>query len=564
MNAKSRLRRPPSRGALLASVVLASAAFAAPAASIAIDVGFAGSVVDGRFAPITVRIDGLPSAVDAVLIARQTAGNAWRGTARIETSIASGEITNGVLRATVPIHDALSDLEVILKARSGGTIAATTVPLRTSRRDDPFPVYIAPARGPAGTSDPVIDPAGIPSDWWGFDAASSVWIAGPLPHGDWEVIAQWVLAGGSAVVYTGADFFRLDGPIVRQLLGLRDPTPVTWADGTLSLQDPGWPGGTVVIVRDARPLLVHRAIGAGSIWIVTVRPRDLSDAEAAAILGAVTPAIPLRYDAATAGLLAGMRYARPSHAVAIGIVGIGLAALVAGSGIRRTRPWMACGVVIAGAVAASVWSGLYVNMTKPPAIVYHSNTIVSFQDFVGFAVSHDNWYSLDRNTLFLPAGAGAPLVELDHSLATGDHRLEVRDDRPWISLAPGRLRSLRVGTPVRERFQLSISANVASVVGPKSEGSRTAFVVVDGVVHPVEGWSRTDASIELSDGAELESLELGRPDHDGLLRAVADRFPIHAGAWLLVIDDVERTEPVGGLAVAARTVALYVVRGGES
>jgi len=564
MNATLRIHRPPSRGGVLATMLLVLCVHAASSSAVTLraEVGFVGHLVGGRFAPITLTVDGLSAPLDGTLIARQTAGNAWRGTASIEFPVHSGTIRNGILRTTIPIHDDLNPIELLLHDRSGRLIAAATVEIRSRRREQPFPLYVAPARPPAGSVDPVIAPSDLPADWWGFDAVSSLWIAGPLSSAEWQTVTQWALAGGSIVVFTGADFYRIDSPAARRLLSLRQSTLTLWPDGSLALQDGDWADATVLMKRHSEPLLVRRSAGAGSVFIVTVRPSDLTDEERTSLAERLQAANIMRYDGPTADLLAQIPLTGPSHAAVVLIVVCCLSVLGLGSAIGRVRPRGAVGFVVVLSSCCAAAAGFYINCANVNSTVYRMDTIVSVQDGVSIVLFYSALFSTASRLLpASPAVGPRPLLALDPALLSGTYRLEARDGLAALTVDARTTRSLRACGVAADVYRMSVSDTVASIHGPRSERSPVMFVLIDGVAHAVGPWLGAEQVVELRAGVEIEAIELDSAAQAELLRSFAERFPLHAGAWLLVLEEDGRLESFGSATMNVRTIVLTIVRG---
>ncbi len=105
----------------------------------------------------------------------------------------------------------------------------------------------------------------------------------------WTAISQWVLAGGSLVLLTGTDFYRMDLPALRNLLPLSDPV-LTVSDLGTSYLTGSHEGATIEILsEEGFPLLIQSAYGAGHVALVTINARSMSVEKLESIATEVTP-----------------------------------------------------------------------------------------------------------------------------------------------------------------------------------------------------------------------------------------------------------------------------------
>ncbi|MBE0635479.1 hypothetical protein IH601_05740 [Candidatus Bipolaricaulota bacterium] len=199
-----------------------------------VELGFEGRLTPGHYAPIQIQVHDYQEVGPSRLRVVQVAGNAWRGEATLQQELGYAIQSSGQYEAVIPIYDPVNPITIELLSATDTVLATKTIDLRGTMRPTPFPV-LDKQLPRFDDRAAVIDASLLPTQWWALDSAESLWVASPLPSETWTAISQWVLTGGSLVIVTGTNFYRMDSPILRELLPVSNPEIITTPLGTTYL-----------------------------------------------------------------------------------------------------------------------------------------------------------------------------------------------------------------------------------------------------------------------------------------------------------------------------------------
>ena len=543
------------------ALLLALHAAASP--TIRTDIGLGGAVVDGRFTAARVVLAGLPAPVSGRLVVEQQIGNAWRGSATVRLDVQTGRFDNGPVDFALPLHDALNPLTFYLFDVAGNLLAAEEVDLRTQRRLEPFPVICATALIPAEEGIVTVSPADLGDDWWSYDPVSRLWLAAPPSQDALRAIGQWVLAGGSLVVLTGEDFFRLDTPHLRELLPISDPQLMTDVEGAPRLTGNLKPSAFSVPGRTALPLAYSWPYGAGHVTAVSLSSSALEAVDFEALLPHLDDASILSLEDPTTALLQNTPVSRPSHLIAILLVVGGMLWFSVATRLSHYRRKPAIGWVLLGIACLSVLSGLTSHRGNRYLLGYSLDTILHVQTFDGLSLYCLATLGFDGgDRRFIDPLPGLPLLRVPDSLHALQFDVSSSEHEIHFTLQPNEMRALRTyGT---SSWPLSLSADadsnaVAIANHGAALGRRVAAVIRHGRLYPIGTIASGTHYYELRQGQDPET-------YNGLfeeiVRAIDAQFSFLARDWVLAIDEREQLVDHGDLTEKVRHLEIRLI-GGE-
>ncbi|MCX6094600.1 MAG: hypothetical protein NTY63_07275 [Candidatus Bipolaricaulota bacterium] len=527
-------------------------------------VGLAGRVVPERLAPIHLTLTGLPSGA-ARLRVTQNVGNAWRGETTMSFEIPLAESDRGDFEEIIPIYDAALPLRLELLSADERRLAEREVDLRSRRVDAPFPVGVGAFSAPLPGQAASLSSAELPKKWSAYDAAESVWIGrtrGGLDGDQWDALARWVFSGGSLVVFTGADFFLLDAPRLRDLLPVANPTLTERGDGVRVLTGDLRSGATLLATKEKVPWLVERRYGAGNVLLVTADAFTVDDAELAEIRSHVSSAGALQLAGAASDLLDQQPIDHPGRWVATLLTVLAVVALPAVIGRlegRRSAAPALCAVF----AALALFAGVCTDSARVGSDLYRTNASVSIEGSLGVSVSCSALCSAARQPVTVRVGVDAvPYEPLPRSFESGSYDMAYRDGAAQITLAPGGRRFLiaESDAPVRLRARLAGDEELRLT----SRGSRIladALLLLDGEVFVLPPLEPGEVTIYLANPSSESTRSLGPEGGslDRLLAAAADSLPLRRGAWLVAGEITETKHAESGVRTRVRDVSLYVV-----
>ena len=545
---------------LVASLAVSVSALASP--QIDVSLGFSGHFVPERMAPLRVSLSGLESSFSGSVRIAEQVGNAWRGQARSSVCFH----INGASRIyedTIPIYGFSQPLLVSLLDEEGRVIAQQEVPLRDKWLKEPFIVAAGEFPAPVTPDAVQIDETDLPTKWLSYAGVRSLWIGrttNGLTAEQEEAIYRWTSAGGITVVFTGSDFFRLDSPLVRDMIPLTNPH---LAEGVHLVGDLR-PGEEVLLHGSTgEPLLVSRQLGAGVVLLVTADAFSLTEAEQAQLRDLVPSATQVDLSDATASMLQQMPVTRPGYPTAIAIVAVLLTALVVI--ISRVRSDLVRVVsLFTVIVACSLWSGLYANRTKQVHDVYTIKTAVSVQQRLGYSiVSSGLTYIAGRIDSALPKVRVNDwmLQALPRDLNEGSYDIELLCNHvALVSLSPGDIRILRGGSDNTPLISMSFSGDERVVINNGlSLSLPSAAIMLDGTTFLLRPISTGVHAYSLS--REAEAFAPTSRELSSLYAAVNKDYDLSSGIWLVAGTITDSTVDSESYRQKVRDVRLILVEG---
>jgi len=539
-------------------LVFLTACTAIASPQIGVRVGFDGQVMRYHYAPLRVEVTGLAEPVRGRIVVKQIRGIPGARQHNVSHVLVDGTIGDGAIMATIPIVEPLNPITVELQDQSGAILAGRTESLRLGIRDWVFPVIVGTSLG-LELTEAVIDSSELPSDWWAFDTAKSVWLAEPITSATLlDSLGQWVVSGGSLVLFSGAEFPKMDSPVLRRLLPIDSPQLDQLADGTYILS--GWlkDNAETAMLRDGRPLLLQMSLGAGSVALVTVRADDITEAELDLIRGQIAPVrrVPT-IDRVTSETLRSTVVPRPSYFVTpllcIALLGVLWVLVRAG---QRQRNAVVVLFLMGSVLALSLWSGWYAFAHKTFLSVYEARTNIEVLSSFGTTIEWHTLYStmavgidIEHQVAAYPLPSALPTTknvsfETHSELEKSTYQLQ-RDERRDV-LVNGRARlDLRV---VPTLTGLEIENLTESDISP-------AYIFVGEDVYEIP---------EVRVGTDVYPLIPSRAVQrlSGTLRILQDWLPMKGGRlWLFTVSDEEETFINEDSAHKVRQVTMRFIEG---
>ena len=370
-----RIRRPSLHlSILLVTVILSLSVFGSP--EIHFTVGFDEQVMRHRFTPFNIQLSGLSEPIEAALLVRQTRGIPGATQAEVVHTVEQGMLSNGSYEATLPLYEPLNPVTVELVHANGERLASAQISARLGIREWPFPIIVGdPLR--VDQTEAIVDVSELPSDWWAYDIAKSVWLLEPIASAPiLETLGEWVVSGGSLVLFTGAEFPKMDSPVFRKLLPIGSPTLSQRGDGIYVLNGDRKLAASNILMGEELPLLVQMPLGAGQISLVTVRYEDLSDDEFAEIVDQIDSATRMPgIEQLTVATLRSTSVPRPPYWITPMLTALILAGLFLFSELsQRLHPKRTLTVLLLVILSSAVSSGLYANQNNAFVLLYQART----------------------------------------------------------------------------------------------------------------------------------------------------------------------------------------------
>jgi len=536
---------------------------------LSVSLGFENRTTPGRYAPVTIEVQNLAASESARLQSIQLVGNEWRGEAEMRIELAEAIQSDGEYTRVLPVYDPANPISFELISSTGDVLAATELDLREGFRAAPYPVYdrVLPRFDQEAA---LVDVATLPGDWWAYDSAESVWIASALPDESWEALARWVLAGGSLVVLTGSDFYRMDTPALRALLPVDEPDLAFSSSGASYLSGTFEPDTVMMESDDAFPLLIQAQSGAGTVSLVTVRAGALSTSQLADIAERVPTASLMQLDEVTSALLGAEQVTTLNKAALLLLIGLAIGVVGTATILGRRRQRWGWGAFGLGVALLSVLSGSISNPTKRVIDVYAYNTNVSVITRVGIELVASSLYSrADQPFQQAHAGGLMPILALPRSLRTADsYSVSTGAGATAMSILPGEVRRWHAYAPsaslVHVHREGANSVQISSYLG-----FERAWIVIDGYVHPVDVLQDGTHTYPLTDSLGRLPTFIGEarggPDEPvaRILDTVRSRIPIQQGVWLIAASLREETS-IDGVAQKVRDLSLVIAQDWEA
>ena len=546
----------------LLALLVASPASLSAAPRIDVTVGIAGHVVRLHYAPIRVEIAGLDDGTHGEIRVDQQLGNPAERPAQITHAIVHGALADGVYESTIPIYDPLNPLEVSVIS-GGRTLVSSTINVRMNRRTSPFPAVCGfPAQVAADAV--FIDPADLPRDWWGLDGVRSLWIGGDaaLSSAQWQAVAEWTLAGGSLVLLTGSDFYRIDSPTLRRLLPIADPHLATGSDGAQVLLGTLSTGSRVLLGPTDAPLAAAGPHGAGTVLMAALAVADLSSDTIDRIHAHVESARTLSTQLMAEATLREMTVIRPTYVVAPVIVAAMVLSFVwFARGVVRRRRLALLGLCVAIAVFAVV-SGLTTNEAKRPVDLYASSTVVSIQDGYGIDIGWHSLYSGRTREFALDRGGGGfPLQSLIRSAAGTSFDAVSTPDGTQLPLVAHDRRDLESYGRQPTLLHVSVEGHALQVANQTGDVVDNAILLANGRVHQLPPIPVGEQTYVLGDGLETYLYDSGHVALELVFERLGERLGLLTETWLVRFDETERLARDGKHGEKVRDTRIELIRG---
>jgi len=539
---------------------------------LAVELGFEGRLTPGHYAPIQIDVHNYQEVEASRLRIVQLAGNEWRGEATLQQELDYAIQSSGRYEAVIPIYDPVNPIIIELLSATDTVLATVTVDLRATMRPMPYPVLDKQLpRFDARAA--VIDTQSLPTDWWALDSAESLWVASPLPSETWTAISQWVLAGGSLVIVTGTNFYRMDSPILRRLLPVSNPEIVMTDLGTSYLAG-SYAATTIDMISNEQfPLLLHSRYGAGNISLVTVQPQSLSveDLQLMSTYVPLSQLITLREP--TESILGAQTVVALNSLLVLGMIALLCVIVCVCSVVGRRKPRIGWVLFLASMLTITVSSGFASNPATHAVDTYTICSSLYVQDVVSFVTVSSSIYSTTSKPLiqshkveilplhFLPRTL-AGTTSFDNLAAVGETSQQVAD---------GTMRSWHAYGAAASTFELEMLSDlVVRIANFHPTDFDTGWMIIDGIVYPLADVTRGTADYALDPASSVRLATFmadGYSQHASptlrYIREVRDVFPLSKGVWLIAAADDERLL-TGELAQKVRDITLVVVHGEEA
>jgi hypothetical protein len=551
---------------------------------IEVDLGFAGRFVPGRMAQIRFIVSGAEHPFPGSFRITQEIGNTWRGEASSLIEIPIPLVSNGEYEQLLPLYDFIHPLKVFLCSSDGTAVANTEVSLRDLKRENVFPLLVGAFPTSFATEAVAVAPSDLPAHWLAYDGVKSLWIGrtqAGLSRAQWEAIARWTLAGGTIVLFSGADFYPLDSPVLRELIPISNPSLTLGEDGIRILSGEARPGSRSTGKRaDGSTLIFVRNYGAGTVLLIPVSAFDLTEEEGVAVSAEVPPAQLVSLSDLNADLLEEMPVDRPGFPAVLSVVVLSLISLTLIASKVRSPKRIVLSLITAAGVL-SVLSGLYLSQAKRVNDTYCLKTALYIEASLGY---HIDWYGLFANrTANVSCGGESALPGMEllpRDLRDANYNIGwLKGEGLLLQLVHGERRTLRGGEactiPITIRYAGDEEVEIENrLPTPLSE----AYLLVDGQAFSLGEIGIGTWSYTLDAGAHPEEvpservpsarvLSAGVRLHDTSLAAfyktIEPWYSLENGVWLIGGRVSDTLVVQDGVRLKVRVVSLYVLAGGE-
>ncbi len=549
------------------------------APSIDVQIGFNGNVVPERYAPVRIRVRDYVGPAAVRFRVTQTLGSSWRGTATVSQEPPLNITSDGVYHTTVPIYDPLNPIVVSLVDGRGNVLTEQEVDLRSTRHLEPFPVVYGMLPYPLGEEKVPVNAVELPTDWWAYDSAHSLWISSAPPRESWDAIARWIFAGGTVVLLSGPDYYRYDSPIVREILPVTDPTLVTGSAGEEFLNGTARPATQTVLRRDGEPLLLVRPYGAGHVALVTVKASDVTRSETELIVDSVPASSRIVLSDFSETALGTLPAVRPSYlaAILLAVTAVGGFAVSVAVARRRHHKRAVVSVLVLFGLL-TVLSGLYANEGKSVIEEYYINTRLQAYTWFGIYIDTASFLWTKTGRLTHPSpGETVPMQIVSASAETEPLYALMPQSQVFPATFEHSFLGGQVSAPMRSGIHKTFSSYGVSppllhlaydagsdllVLEQGSEaGIDDAWFILDGFGFHVTSVPRGTSSYPLDDLHSVRELTAAVSDPSvAVLRSMSDVFPFGRGVWF-VGQSAGWSEPDDPEGRKVRLLTVYVVEG---
>ncbi|MFC2108111.1 hypothetical protein ACFLS5_01465 [Candidatus Bipolaricaulota bacterium] len=537
-----------------------------------VQLGFENRVTPGHYAPIQVEVRNVRDFGAARLRIVQLVGNEWRGEAAIRQELGYAIHSDGVYAAVIPTYDPVNPIVVELLSSTDTVLASIEIDLRRTMRPTPYPV-LDKKISRFDDRAAVIDLASLPTQWWALDSAESLWVASPLPSEAWTAVSQWILAGGSLVLLTGSDFYRMDSPILREFLPLSDPVLADSDRGTTYLSGSLNEATISMLSNEGFPLLIQASYGAGHVSLVTIQAQSLSVETLKNIGEQVASSQLISLRDPTEHILGEQKLVALNPLFVLAMIAVLALGVWACALIGRRNPRMGWIVLLIGVAGLAVSSGFVSNPATHDVPFYLVNTNLQVDIGVGISIVSSSLYSQTNEPFAQPHREGIiPLLFLPRTLTGMDsYDLSTFPERTEMRVLSGKMRHWHVYGAASSMFDVRLlSESMIRIGNHQSSDFDAGWVLIDGMVHSVAQIDRGihEYSFLPESGVHLAAF-VGSADTDDrpmpaivLIRELRQSFPLEKGVWLIVFDDEEQISS-GELTQKVRDITLVAVQGEE-
>lgn len=556
------------RGALFYLFLLLPLLFLFPPAHAAlkmeIAVGIAGRFVPAKPTPVKIRIGGIQSPFDGSITFTQKVGNPWRGEAVSKVEFSFLELTDGAYERIIPIYDFIHPLKVKLADKDGKVLISKEIDLRSRHLNDPFP--LAAGRFPInfGEDAVIIDPSKLPNLWPVYQGTKSLWV-GRIPDAlskeRWRAIEGWVLTGGSAVLFTGSDFYLLDSPTFRHLIPVQNPG-IEKVKEQYYLKGKPKPGAEVLLWEEGRPLLITQRYGAGRVFLVTKNAFSLDDKSWEKVRNQVSPANFISLSDTTAGLLKKTELEHPSHSAAIILVFLALASFTLIASRTRESKRTFLYLLLFGSLLI-ILTGWYGSGAKTINNLYCLKTTLSIKTTAGY---RSTWYALfATNPLQAKIKTSThipPIQKFPRDLHEHTYDLRWEKGGLWLNLDRGEARYFHTLSdytpPVKARINGEGGVRIENLTDHKLE---EAVVIDGGQIFPIGEVNPGEDIYYLGNGYQLGPQMMTGPSFNPFFERLIQGFSFKGGMWLVGAREDNSYKNWGGLRIKVKDIKIYVVKG---
>jgi len=568
------MRDSHSRRSLLGFAVVSAALLLLSSSSsaqvkLSIELGFEDRLTPGHYAPILIEVHDYRAAESSYLRIIQRAGNAWRGEATLQQDLDYAIQSSGRYEAVIPIYDPLNPIAVELVSSTGEVLARETVDLRGTMRPTPYPVL---DRQLPRFDDraAIVASSSLPTQWWGFDSAESLWVASSLSSETWTAISQWVLAGGSLIVLTGSNFYRMDSPIFRDLLPISNPKVVTTDHGTTYLSGSHADATIDLLSDEGFPLLLHSDYGAGRISLVSVQAQLLSVEDLKEISTHIEPSTLLTLRAPTESILGSERIVTLNSLLLLGMITLLCLLVCVCVLIGRRNPRAGWATLVTCMIGLAVSSGFASIPAEHTVDIYIVNTLFYLQTDVSLLSVFSSLYS-EISTPFIQTHVEGiiPLQFLPRTLNVTDSldSLTGQGETKWqISFGGTRQWHAYGSTASLLDFEF-LSNSVVRVNNYHPGKFDTAWVFIDGMVYPIAEIYHGNHEYILDPVSSFRLSALmadGYTQHEPselqLVREVREVLSLSKGTWLVAAANEVRLI-ANDITQKVRDITLVVAQG---
>lgn len=553
------------------AVLLVFSANGAAQTYLTVELGFEGRLTPGHYAPIQIDVHNYQEVETGRLRIVQLAGNEWRGEATLQQELDYAIQSSGRYEAVIPIYDPVNPIIIQLLSATNTVLATRTVDLRATMRPLPYPVLDKQLpRFDARAA--VIDAQSLPTDWWAFDSAESLWVASPLPSETWTAISQWVLAGGSLVIVTGTNFYRMDSPILRDLLPVSNPEIIVTDLGTNYLAG-SYAAATIDMISDEEfPLLLHSRYGAGNVSLVTVQAQSLSADDLQLMSTHVPLAQLITLREPTESILGAQTVVTLNSLLVLGMIALLCVIVYVCSVVGRRNPRIGWGLFLASMLLMAVSSGFASNPATHSSDVYIVSSSLYVQTSVSFVAVSSSLYSATSEPLIQSHKVGiSPLHFLPRTL-TGTNSFDnlAAHGETSQQVADGAMRSWHAYGDASSTFHLQmLSDSVVRIINSHPTDFEMGWMFIDGIVYPLADVTRGTADYELEPTSSVRLATFMADSYSQqpsptlrYIREIRDVLSLSKGIWFIAAVDNERLL-TGELAQKVRDITLAVVHGEE-